>query len=809
MTTHDACDLCGLPLKRASVSLPGTEEYRFCCLGCKQVFSILTEATGSADPATLRANKLFKTCQEMGIIPKNEEGLDDPEMSARSGTNETLSLTLQIAQMWCPACAWLIVTSLKRLPGVAKAECHFSTDRLTCEYDPVCVSPPEIRAVVERLGYRAADPEEENDGAEFRRGLLEFAICGFLTMNIMMMSLGVYSGFLSEVAADGVRTLSWPIAVMAAIVLAYGGRTVFIRALRGVPFGVFSMETLVSVGSISAFLLSLHNLFLGSLHLYFDTSAMLLTLALLGKTLEGRARMEVKRELSRFFSLKPNKVRLCTEQFPMGRHVNAAHLGEGDVFRVEPGEMVAADGLIIDGGGAVDESSLTGEPVPVRKEKRMRLRSGSRVVQGWFNVEAEAVGRNSALGQMIDIVEKVLKEKGPVEGKVEAAVRWLVPLFLALSLGTGLVCAMMGKGFEEAFIRALTVLVISCPCAVGIAVPLARVAGISMAGRQGILLRNFNAFEKTRRLCAIVFDKTGTLTQGAWVLKRIFTVGAFTEAEALSMATGIEAHSDHPIAEEIRNCAGRRGVQGAEVLHMKAEEGGLSGDFNGDALKIGSGAFLREEFQAIRDGSLGACPMETEGASHVYMSLRGQPIAVFEFGDDLKDHASEAVGRLKEIGFLTVLLSGDGDRTTRIIGARAGVHESHGDMGPLQKAQFVRDLQERGFKVAMAGDGINDAPALSQSDLGIAMHAGGHLGREVADVTLMRGAPEQILDFLHLARRVNRKVLQNLLSSFFYNLVAIPLAMSGLLTPIVAVSAMLLSSLTVTGNTLLLLRKSR
>ncbi len=330
MTTHRFCDLCGLPLKRASVPLPGTKEYRFCCLGCKQVFSILAEATGSADPAILRENKLFKTCQEMGIIPRNKEGLDQPEISVRPETNETLSRSLKIGGMWCPACAWLIVTSLERLAGVARAECHFSTDRLTCEYDPVRVSPQEIKAVVEKLGYRAADPEEEEDvGAEFRRGLLEFAICGFLTMNIMMMSFGVYSGFLSEVAANGVKTLSWPIAVMAAIVLVYGGRTVFMRALRGVPFGVFGMETLVSVGAISAFLLSLHNLLLGSLHIYFDTSAMLLTLALLGKTLEGRARVEVTRELGRFFSLKPTKVRLCTEKFPMGRHVSAAHLERG------------------------------------------------------------------------------------------------------------------------------------------------------------------------------------------------------------------------------------------------------------------------------------------------------------------------------------------------------------------------------------------------------------------------------------------------------------------------------------------------
>jgi Cu+-exporting ATPase len=206
------------------------------------VFSILTAATGSADPVGLRESKLFMTCRELGIIPR-DGGLDDPEVSVRRGTGETLRLTLKIVGMWCPACAWLIVTSLKGLSGVASAECHFSTDRLTCEYDPVLVSPAAVKGLVERLGYTVADPEEEDDGAEFRRGLLEFAVCGFLTMNIMMMSFGVYSGFLGEATADGVRMLSWPIAVMAAIVLAYGGRTVFMRALRGAPFGVFGMET--------------------------------------------------------------------------------------------------------------------------------------------------------------------------------------------------------------------------------------------------------------------------------------------------------------------------------------------------------------------------------------------------------------------------------------------------------------------------------------------------------------------------------------------------------------------------------------
>jgi len=493
----------------------------------------------------------------------------------------------------------------------------------------------------------------------------------------------------------------------------------------------------------------------------------------------------------------------------MGRHVSVEQLREGDVFRVEPGEMVAADGLILDGRGAVDESSLTGEPAPVKKEEQMRLSSGSRVVQGGFKVKAEAVGRDSALGQMIQIVERTLEEKAPVEGKVEIAIRWLVPLFVLLALGTGVACILTGKGFEEAFIRALTVLVISCPCAVGIAVPLANVAGISVAGRQGMLLRNFTAFERARRLNAIVFDKTGTITKGAWELKRIFPLPDFSEETALSMAAGIEAQSDHPVAGGIGKRAARLGVQGAEVLQVKAVEGGLSGDLRGHELKFGSKPFLGDAFHSSRDNGPALYPMDNGEGSHVYMSLGGRPVAVFEFDDELKDHAKETVSRLKEMGFLTVLLSGDGDRTTKIIGERTGIQTSCGDLGPREKAQFVKMLQEtKGLKVAMAGDGINDAPALSQSDLGIAMHSGGHLGKEVADVTLMRGSPEQVLDFLHLARRVNRKVFQTLLFSFLYNLVAIPVAMSGVLTPLLAVSAMLLSSLSVTGNTLLLLRKS-
>jgi len=784
---------------------------------------MLIESSDAGDPESFRETELFKKCQEIGIIPKSEAelaervqensttvfpqtGIDqERDYQESTAAESSLSLTLNVTLMWCPACAWVIEETLKRSPGIISASCNFATDRIRCDYDPVLTSPQSIIDSIKGLGYEALLPGEETDAREKKLEFIRFVVSALLTMNVMMLSFALYSGFFTEFSRETIWKLSWPIFIMASVVLFYGGRNIYRRAWAGITTAAFSMETLITAGSFSAYFYSIYGLFSGSIHLYFDTASMLITLVLLGKLLERRAKAEVQADLASFFSLRPIKVKICSEHYPQGRYVAADNLRHGDIFRVEESEVLPADGFILHGEGAVDESSLTGEPLPITKKNGDLVKSGSKVLQGTFEIRAEGVGEDSVVGQMIAIMEKALGEKTPFEGKAERALQWFVPVIIALGVGTGLVCLLSGLTFDQAMIRAVTVMVISCPCTLGIAIPMARVAGISLAGRKGILVRDFISFEQADRVDAFVLDKTGTVTKGKWSLLEIIPLGSLSKEKILGLAAALEKESDHLIAAEIIKEAAKVQVQLASLEGIEVFENGISGTFDDEKVRIGSREFLADELKASPELTVGAKKPEH---SLVFMGYAGRMCAVFVFGDELKPNSIPAMNRLHGAGYRVALVSGDDDQTTKSIAEELGIEEAQGGQLPQEKANFISTVQQQGQLVAMVGDGINDAPALIQSDLAIAVHSGSDLGKEAADLTLMRGDPLQICDFIDLAKKVKSKVHQNLGCSFIYNLVSIPIAMSGLLTPLIAVSAMLLSSLSVIGNTLLLLKKN-
>ena len=356
--------------------------------------------------------------------------------------------------------------------------------------------------------------------------------------------------------------------------------------------------------------------------------------------------------------------------------------------------------------------------------------------------------------------------------------------------------------------RAVTVMVISCPCALGIAIPLARVAGISIAGKKGILVRNFRAFEQADKVDSFVFDKTGTITEGRWDLLEIITLDEPDADEALALAAGLEKNSDHFIAHEIIKQAKNRQIEPVQIEHIQSDAKGLAGDCDGRQIKIGSAEWLAGELSQIDSTNAARLSVAQSQHSCVYLSVDGKLVAVFTFGDALRTGSPATIQKLRDRGYRLALVSGDGEHTTRAIGQKVGLDASYGGKMPQDKAAFIHEWQTQGMRVAMVGDGINDAPALVQSDLSIAMHAGGQLSKEMADITLMRAEPEQIVDFLDFAGRVNKKIYQNLAFTFLYNTISIPIAMLGLLTPLIAVSAMLLSSLSVTFNTLLLVKRN-
>ncbi len=823
---QSTCDLCGLSLRRGRVAADiAGKTHAFCCSGCRQVFAVLWEASDSGDPADFKESKLYKECVAAGILPANEADLDcmakgSAEPCRTSGEPQplpaesdasceaTLELNLKVTNMWCPACAWLIDVALKKTPGVLDSRCDFATDRLGIRYNPVRTSPDRIIAEIAKLGYRTAEPGHGQPVLAQKKDFIRFGICAFLTMNVMMLSFALYSGFFIELTADNIANISWPMMTMTAAVLGYGGYDFFRKAFSGICNFSPSMETLIIIGATSAFGLSLFNQLAGSLHTYYDTACMLITLVLLGKTLESRAKRRVLEALESFFALMPSKVRICTDQHPYGRYNSIGQLVPGDIYRVEAGEVVPADGRVLSGSGTVDEAAITGEPMPVAKSCGDFIRSGARIGRGEFEIRAQQVGQNSTLGQMIAIIEKTLLTKTPLEGKTDIILKWFVPTILVLAAATGVVCRLASHSTADAILRAVTVTVIACPCALGIAIPLARVAGVSLAGKLGILVRDFSAFEKSRRIDTVVFDKTGTLTEGRWTLLDIRVRAPFTPDQALCLAAGLEARSDHIIGQELRDSARKKDLQPLPVENLQVHQNGVCGTVAGRQAKIGSAEFVAADLEKMALSGPGEAPRGTALMSWIYLVVDGKLAAIFFFGDTLRAGADTVVAHLKGSGYDLALISGDGNATTQAVGRLLGIEESLGDQTAVDKAEFVRRLQANGRRVAMAGDGINDAAALVQADLSLAVYSGGQLGQEAADVTLMRSKPSQVIEFLKFGELVDKRIRQNLAFTFVYNVVAIPIAMGGYLSPLVAVCAMLLSSLSVTTNTLMLIRRT-
>jgi cation transport ATPase len=415
-------------------------------------------------------------------------------------------------------------------------------------------------------------------------------------MNVMMLSYALYFGFFTDLPVESVASISWPMAVMSAAVMGYGGMPFFRRAWQGLRQAAFSMDSLITVGALSAFGVSTFNLISGSIHLYYDTACMLISLVLLGKILERRARDQVLEGLESLLSLMPSKVRSVDEAFPEGRYVVADRLAAGDLFRVAVNEIVAADGVVVSGRGASDESSITGEPRPVVKKPGDPIRSGSRLHHGCVTVCADKVGAESTLGQMIAVVQNTLALKTPGEGRTEKILQWFVPVVMVLAAATGAWVWLRGQGIDAAVLRAVTVTVIACPCALGIAIPLARVAGVAMAARKGMLIRSFAAFERVETLDTLVLDKTGTVTRGAWRLQSIISFGDFTPEKILALASGLEQGASHPIALELLREAQERHIRPERVAVVQSEENGMSGLWQGLEVKIGAAEFLAEEF---------------------------------------------------------------------------------------------------------------------------------------------------------------------------------------------------------------------
>jgi heavy metal translocating P-type ATPase len=763
----------------------------------------LSAATGVL-PEGFQETELYRVCVESGIIPGAARDLGTGPKPPQADL-PPLELTYRVGGMWCPSRAWLLEEVLGRMPGVILAEVAFVSDVLTLKYLPHLVSPAEIVSRVQRLGYWLGT-FQTSGVSEGKRLILRLGITAILTANIMMVSLAVYSGFFQELSRNSLNYFSYPLLVMGTFVLFYGGLPILKRGLAALSYLSPSMDTLIALGALSAYLYSVAQVARGGLHLYFDTASMLITFVLFGRYVEIRARERVSAGIGGLRRVACGKVRIDKD----GREgwTGADTMRPGDLFRAFTGDAIPLDSRVIGGVGLIDQSFLTGESRPRVLSPGDPVAGGSMVREGRLLLETERTAAESLVGQIVATVEDAIGRKNNYELLAERMSRLLVPAVLCLAAATGLVTWLRHVPADEVLLRSLTVLLISCPCALGLAIPLAKVAVIDLARRQGILVRDPDALERLKDVDTIVFDKTGTLTEGNFSLQKVVSAES-DEADLFARLAAVEAQAQHFLTREIVREAQKRAVGIDKAEGFESFVGlGVKGGVRGVEVYIGSRPFMEQNRLEIgRDFGDEALTLGEDGKTVVFFGWVGRARGFLAFGDPIRPGARELVHELRDRGVDVWLVSGDSDATTRAVAKSLGIGRVSARALPGDKVKLIKTLQDQGHSVAMIGDGFNDAGALAESDVGGAFGAGVNLIRKASDLTFLSPEPGRLLDARALSFLAANTIRQNLFFAFVYNLIAIPVAAFGLLNPFMAVIAMFASSLTVTANTLRIFRR--
>src|SRR4051794_29047124 len=691
------------------------------------------------------------------------------------------TIELPISGMTCASCASRVERRLNELDGVS-ASVNFATERARVEFDPDAVAPAELVGAVEAAGYAAELPEAE-EIAPIRLRLIVSAVLSVIT-------IAGGPGWLGLVAAT-------PVVV-------WGGWPFHRAAWQNLRHGAATMDTLVSVGTLAAYLWSVYALVWGG-HMYFETAAVVTTFILAGRYFEARAKHRAGAALQALLELGAKEVSLAD-----GRVIAVEELKVGDVFVVRPGEKVATDGIVETGRSALDMSLLTGESVPVEVRPGEAVAGATVNAGGRLVVRATKVGADTALAQIAQMVSDAQSGKAPVQRLADRVAAVFVPAVIVLALATLGVWLVIGSA-ADAFTAAVAVLIIACPCALGLATPVALLVGTGRGAQLGLLIKGPEVLESTRRVDTVVLDKTGTVTSGRMALVEVAVDGVARD-EALRLVGALEDASEHPVARAI---AGAAGPGRPALVAFKSHEGlGVEGVVDGRAVLAGRPAFVAERTsradgaRAALSPALSAALRAAEARGHtaVVAAVDGRPVAVFAVADTVKPTSREAIARLRALGLRPVLLSGDTESAARAVAAEVGIDEVVAEVLPAEKAEVIRRLQAEGRVVAMVGDGVNDAPALARADLGLAIGTGTDVAIEASDLTLVSGDLRAAADAIRLSRATLRTIRQNLAWAFGYNVAAIPLAALGLLNPVIAGAAMAFSSVSVVANALRLRR---
>jgi len=733
----------------------------------------------------------------------------------RSGYSVPLQLAeFQIYGMTCVACATRIEKALNKIEGV-EATVNFASETARVRYVPGLATPELLAGAIRKAGYEASERVEANTAEEkarrehaYRAELRLFWISVAFSLPLLLQMFSMFGQAHTELLPR------WLQLALATPVQFWIGRRFYVGGYKALRGGGANMDVLIALGTSMAYGLSaVVTLFgLHHLHVYFEASAVIITLVLMGKLLEARAKLGTSAAIEALIRLQPKTARV--ERDGALVEVPVASMQIGDIFVVRSGESIPVDGLVASGESGVDESMLTGESLPIHKRSGDKVYAGTLNQQGLLRCRAEGVGAATMLAGIIRLVREAQGTKAPIQRLADQVAGVFVPVVVAISALTFALWWGIGGELAPALVNAVAVLVIACPCALGLATPTAIMVGTGRGAQVGVLVKNAVALEQAEKIRTLIVDKTGTLTEGRPVVTDAVAAEGFSEHDLVAAAASLESGSAHPLAHAVLEYAKQQGIASAPMREFSSITGkgvqavlavpALGGE---QTLLLGAPAFLVESGLAIDAAAIG--PLVEQGKTVIAVGGGGRILGYLAIADKLRASSREAVGKLKSMGIDVVMLTGDNAATAKAIAAAAGVSNYKAQVLPGEKAAAVAEFKTEGRVVGMVGDGVNDAPALAAADVSFAIGAGSDVALEAADIALMRNDLLSVVDAISLSRATLSKIRQNLFFAFIYNVLGIPLAAAGMLNPVIAGAAMALSSVSVVSNSLLLRRWRR
>jgi len=800
--------VCGMEVSKEEAA--ATSEYKgrtyyFCNPSCKERFD--------ASPESYVA-------EECEVCKIDEGTLEEMKKEETPVGEATKTVVLSIRGMSCASCIAKIEKALSSIQGVVRASVNLATERATIEYIDTMVSPTDLRRAIEDVGYKVVEEEASLDREQRARkrelSRLKRRVAFSASIAVPVFLLSVFS---SQLVALGIErgVLHLLLMALATPVQFWAGWEFYRGAWGALKHGSADMNTLVAVGTSAAFFYSVAGtlapqLFESSgleVHVYFDTAVVIITLILFGRLLEARAKGQTSEAIRRLLSLRPGSATLIRDGKSV--EVPVEDVGVGDFVLVRPGERIPVDGVVVEGHSSVDESMLTGESMPVYKDVGDEVMGGTLNTTGAFTFRAERVGADTTLSQIIRLVEEAQGSKAPIQRLADRIAGIFVPIVILIAVvAFGVWYVFASPTF--ALLSFVSVLIIACPCALGLATPTAIMVGTGRGAESGILLRGGESLELAHRVSMVVFDKTGTLTMGKIEVSDVLPLDGLDEDAVLSLAAAVESTSEHPLAQAVVRAASHLPLP--KVSGFESYPGmGIRGEVDGSQVLVGNERLMSKLDIPLHDALERAVPLLEEGKTVMYVARDGRVVGLIAVEDVPKPEATRALSILREMGISTMMLTGDDERTAGAIARRLGIDRYVAGVLPEEKSTTIQSLQQQGGVVAMVGDGVNDAPALVVADVGIAIGAGSDVAIEAADIVLMRDDLMDVVRAIRLSKMTVRVIRQNLFWAFIYNTVGIPVAAGVLypffgilLNPMVAALAMAFSSVSVVSNSLRLRR---